>query len=767
MSHSRLWQGLSFPFQGQKNPLEQKIAAVEDSIWLRGFVQALVIVGILATDTAAGTWNSLWAVPLSILGAVWSSHRRRQRNIPVKFCIALGMILVLVLFLGRLISRSDDSRVILTELLIQLQVLHSFDLPRRKDLGYSTVIGIILLGVAATLSQTTTYGLFLLAFLAIALPVLVLDYRSRLGLVSLQLRGLGLSPRQLGPVLLAVLGLGLLIFALTPRLPGYQIRNLPVSAAIRFDGQFDGQRVINPGYMLPSARKSGTGSGQGNGTIEDTVIDPNFYYGFNSEINQNMRGTMLPKVIMRVRSQAAGFWRVLAFDEYTGRGWRISRNSKPEILRRSPFSYYFVMPKLDPTLLAPSKEVVQTFSFTAEFTNLIPALALPRELYFPTQEVALDPEGGLRSPVTLDEGLTYSVISDVPFRDRTQLGQAPTRYPKPIQQQYLQLPAGVGERIRPQAEALLANANRPLNSAYEQALFLAQALKQKYSLQGDLPLLTPGEDLVESFLLQSGGYPDHFSTALTVMLRSLGIPARLVTGLGTGEFNPFTGLYVVKNTDAFALTEVYFPTMGWFAFDPIPGHPLVPPSVEIDQTFSVLQQFWNWVAGWLPSPIAGFLAGMFALLGTAIASFFGLFSGGFTGLLLVALILAGMAGLLWLGWVSWQEWRYRRWLWGLAPMARLYQQMLDWLSRHGWEKHPAQTPLEYVQNIRSTATAPCSEAVTDISQAYLLWRYGGQAPDLPQLRRQFYNLQRIRFQPQSSGSRWQRFWKPKRSQSHP
>jgi len=50
------------------------------------------------------------------------------------------------------------------------------------------------------------------------------------------------------------------------------------------------------------------------------------------------------------------------------------------------------------------------------------------------------------------------------------------------------------------------------------------------------------------------------------MLRSIGITARLVAGFSPGEFNPFTGLYVVHNTDAYAMTEVYFPKYGWVAF---------------------------------------------------------------------------------------------------------------------------------------------------------------------------------------------------------
>jgi hypothetical protein len=61
------------------------------------------------------------------------------------------------------------------------------------------------------------------------------------------------------------------------------------------------------------------------------------------------------------------------------------------------------------------------------------------------------------------------------------------------------------------------------------------------------------------------------------MLRSIGIPARLVAGFGPGEFNPLTGFHIVRNVDAYAMTEVYFPQYGWYAFDPIPGHELLAP----------------------------------------------------------------------------------------------------------------------------------------------------------------------------------------------
>ena len=169
-----LWQKI------ESSPLPE----TEESIILRILVQALVIVGIIATDVATDSYTSIWAVPLSIIGGIWSWRRRKKRNIGAKFCIAIGMLVVLALFLGNIVAM-QDSRIALTQLLIQLQILHSFDLPRRKDLGYSMVIGLILLGVAGTISQTLAFAPWLILFLLLSLPTLVLDYRSRLGLDNL------------------------------------------------------------------------------------------------------------------------------------------------------------------------------------------------------------------------------------------------------------------------------------------------------------------------------------------------------------------------------------------------------------------------------------------------------------------------------------------------------------------------------------------------------------------------------------------------------
>jgi protein-glutamine gamma-glutamyltransferase len=751
----------------------------EDSLLLRILVQSMVVVGIVATDIAAETQMSLWAVPLSIIGATWSWYHCHGRNIGAKFGLALAMLGALGYFGLHLIGSINDTRLVLAELLVQMQVIHTFDLPRRKDLGYSMTIGLILIAVAGTLSQTLTFAIVLLLFLTIAIPVLFLDYRSRLNLAPLtitnpaQISKIGIPWQKLGQLLGLVVAIGLVIFALMPRFPGYQ-GSLPVSAPIQYEQKkFDGKGINNPGYQRKG--KAGTGGNsapqidaKGSGDRDNGKLDDNFYYGFNSQINQNLRGVMKPKVLMRVRSQAPGFWRALAFDRYTGQGWEISRNDKTIKVQRPAWDYKFMIGH--PGTKTLTKQVIQSYTALEELPNIIPGMSLATELYFPTSEIAVDLEGSLRSPVGLQQGLTYTVVSQVPYRDRAKLDKAKTNYSNKISKYYLQIPDQIAPKLQKYTQDLVDHAvqnqvgkNSPaLSSNYAKALYLAQYLKQHYRIPQDpvgLDRVPAGGDLASWFLFrcegkstscEAGGYADHFATTYTMMLRSIGIPARLAVGFDPGRFNPFTGFYEVSNTDAHALTEVYFPDHGWFAFDPIPGHPLTPPGVDEDQTFSILQQLWNWVAGWLPSPVTAWLGYLWSLtlgwLVVGIALFFGLFSQGWLGIFSGSAIAISIAFCGWWGWHQLSKWRHRQWLKKLAPVDRIYHQMLAQLSRQGISKQPTQTPLEYAQTVRDNRSATTSRLVGEISQAYTAWRYGSEAQEIDRLQELLTSLKKEKTQ---------------------
>lgn len=754
------------------NQLWQRLEAIplpktEESILLRVLVQVLVSIGIIATDVAAETQMSLWAVPLSMAGATWSWYRRKKRNVATKFAIAMGMLLTLPVFFGNLFANLNDTRLVLAELLVQLQVLHSFDLPRRKDLGYSMVIGLILLGVAGTVSQTLAFAPWLLLFLAVALPVLVLDYRSRLGLESIEppfwrsakSNSIGknknlfkyspLNPKRLAIFLAIVLAIGLTIFLLIPRFPGYQLQTFPVSSPIDLDNQnFDARNrgIANPGYVKKGEGGNGAAGASQSPTEGAGEVDPDFYYGFNSKMNQNLRGEMVKKIVMRVRSQSPGFWRVLAFDRYTGQGWEISREDKLVNVKRNRWSYQFFLGSAATN--ARTKKVIQTYRMVSELPNLLPVLSYPQQIYFPTQEIAIDPEGSVRSPVTLLEGLTYTVISEVPYRERNLLGKASENYGENIKKQYLQVPPEIEEKVKQKAEAILAKSEKAIVSAYEKALYLTQALKQQYQIQAELPFFQEDEDLVEAFLFRyQGGYPDHFATTLTIMLRSIGIPARLAVGFSSGQFNPFTGYYIVHNTDAHALVEVYFPQYGWFAFDPIPGHELIPPSFEEDPTFGVLGQFWKWVASWLPSPLTGFLSNLWSeLIGgffQTVSWLWRLFSGSLLGLFIGSIVVVSLGFFGWLGLNQLHNLRFNRRLAQLPPMERIYQQMLVILKEKGYPKHPSQTPLEYAQISRQHRQPAVADIIAEISQSYVRWRYGEDSPNIDRMQRQLKLLIRV------------------------
>ncbi|OKH13404.1 DUF3488 and DUF4129 domain-containing transglutaminase family protein [[Limnothrix rosea] IAM M-220] len=765
----------------------------EESKILRTLVQILVIIGIIATDIAS-QWSLRWfnlpvsifAVPLTIVAGLWSWKSRKDSNVGVKFLIAIGMLAMLLLFFRNLYANFNDTRLVLAELLIQLQILHGFDMPRRKDLGYSMVIGLILIGVAGTVSQSLAFAPFLLLFLAIALPVLVLDYRSRLGLESLEkliwqrrssqksirknlLQYSPLSPKRLGAILGIVLVLGMGIFAVMPRFPGYQLSTLPVSlpndapANQRFNNT--NRSLANPGYESRNNDDSGGtggatfddgnaggGDGEGDGLQGGSPVEgkgelnKTEYYGFNDKINQNLRGEMDKVLVMRVRSQAPGYWRVMAFDHYTGQGWEVTDAGNLSLTERSRWGgRFFLSPLIPPTVR--TKKIIQSYSAVKSLPNIVPAMTYPSELYFPTQEIGRDRLGNLRSPLGLLEGLTYTVVSEVPYRDRAKLAESGSEYPELITDKYLQVPPEIEEKVREVAEDILSRSNSEITIPYEKALYLAQGLKQRFPTAQEVPFFEEGEDLVESFLFKyQGGYADHYATVLTIMLRSIGIPARFATGFGEGEFNPFTGYYLVHNTDAHAVTEAYFPGQGWFTFDPLPGHEIVPTSFEDAGAFNVVTWFWEWVASWLPPPIVGFFEGLWKtsleIIGYVIIRVWRFVSGSLVGTI-VGAIAASFVGMgIWFSIKQIRGWLGRRKFARLPQMEQLYQQMLAQLKLKGDGKKDSQTPSEFLGRVKHHYQPEAVGIITEITDAYLSWRYGGQAVDTTYLQTQLNLLQR-------------------------
>jgi transglutaminase-like putative cysteine protease len=736
---------------------EFTVKGVEDSIPLRVLVQIFVFISIGAMDAIASTSNSIWAIPLSAIAGVWAWYARRKRNVIVKLLIAIAMIAMLVVFLNDIVRQVEDTKLLLARLLIQLQVLHSFDLPRRKDLGYSIVIGLILMALAATLSQTMIFALWLLGFLLVGLPILLLDHRSRLGVKteSFQLEKIGISLLPLSSLLAIVLVLGLTIFAFLPRLPGFQLRNFPVSINLSLQREIPRGGILNRQQKAQQQQSGNNGTGGNNfgktgdnGENSDLEALPQL---FAPEIDTASAGASQlskrkPELMMRVRSQAELFWRVMAYDEFTGKGWRISRNDPNQIrtIKRSPMNYEFFLPS--PTYDFPGlnksgksieyQEVVQTYTVISDkFPNLIPAAAVPTRLFFPSEDLDIDAEGMMRAPGPLPQDVTYSVISNVPERNPQLLRQMPSEYPKAIRNYYLQIPTNLSPQVRSTALAFLANAKdaegKPLklDNAYDVTVSITEGIKQNYAIQ-KLKFDPTKGDLVSQFIEQGGGEESHFVSTLAVMLRSLGIPTRYAVGFSPGKFNPFTGLYEVQNTDTQSVVEVFFPLYGWLAFDPVPNRPLFPSSIESNRTFGVIQTFWSWIANLLPSPVNNFFANLFGGIGKFLGGVMSwLIEMGWMGLAF------GLAIVFSLGIGVWSLWQLMIWWWRLQRLQRMpipqraYQEMLQWLAEQGKPKSPQQTPQEYVVSIRDRISEQQVIVIAQITQIYQDWRYGDRPID--------------------------------------
>jgi hypothetical protein len=69
------------------------------------------------------------------------------------------------------------------------------------------------------------------------------------------------------------------------------------------------------------------------------------------------------------------------------------------------------------------------------------------------------------------------------------------------------------------------------------------------------------------------GYCDYYATAMVVLARAAGLPARLVVGYASGTYDPATATYQIQADDAHSWVELYFPSLGWVVFEPTAGLP--------------------------------------------------------------------------------------------------------------------------------------------------------------------------------------------------
>ncbi len=256
------------------------------------------------------------------------------------------------------------------------------------------------------------------------------------------------------------------------------------------------------------------------------------------------------------RPRQTFYWRGVVYSGYVGVGWR---QGPAEAVLQPPYA------SLGLSERPGRRPLRQEFTLLAPHGNTLYAAGDPHSV---DRAVTARRQQESEDLVALEgRADNYHVLSLVPQVTARQLAEAPATYPPQIVEVYLALPSSLPERVVDLAKEATAEVGTP----YARALALEAYLR---SFSYDLEVAKPpeGRDVVDYFLFDlQRGYCDYFASAMVVMARSVGIPARLAVGYAMGNYDFQQGTYVVTEKDAHAWPELYFPDYGWIPFEPTSG----------------------------------------------------------------------------------------------------------------------------------------------------------------------------------------------------
>ncbi|MDE2824048.1 MAG: transglutaminase-like domain-containing protein, partial [Chloroflexota bacterium] len=177
---------------------------------------------------------------------------------------------------------------------------------------------------------------------------------------------------------------------------------------------------------------------------------------------------------------------------------------------------------------------------------------------------------GWRFSERTEENVAYSMSSYVSIATDENLREAGTEYEKFLTDHYLQLPSSLPDKVPELAGRVTEDADNPL----DKALAIQEYLRgPEFTFSLDIEAPPTGADGVDWFLFDSKtGYSDYYASSMTVMLRSVGVPARMAAGYAPGLLNE-AGQRVIRDHDSHVWTQVYFPDYGWIDFEPSPNWP--------------------------------------------------------------------------------------------------------------------------------------------------------------------------------------------------
>jgi hypothetical protein len=509
------------------------------------------------------------------------------------------------------------------------------------------------------------------------------------------------------------------------------------------------------------------------GYFARTGLQPSLMSGFTDNVELGQIGEIKKSsaVVMRVRTGAPVNypmlrWRGIALTNFDGHRWYsteskrktkkpesngwISLMSGKELEGRPAVQVQFIallQPLASDALFAPAQVMALRGNFSGDAGTYDGAV---RRSY-----VAVDSTGSIYNPSHNYSQIRYEGVSILPVARPTQARLAGTNYAEEIRETYLQLPPQLDRRI-PELARKMAG---PTDNPYDQSLAIESYFRANYAYTLNLTG-KPGGDPLAHFLFDTkAGHCEYFATAMTVMLRTLGIPSREVNGFLPGEYNDVGGDYIVRASDAHSWVEAYFPGTGWLTFDPTP-----PSNDEATGLLSRLALYVDWFQltwnEWVINYDFSHQISLARSVGQTTTDWkkkwrdqFQRFqdhgmerltewqrSHGLMRFLFPVLLVLALA-MLRLGWLR----SFFRWL-GFAWLAkmpesqqanpqlasRLYAELLRLLEKRGFSRRETQTPREFAETF--ALQGGLAPAVQEFTNLYVQSRFGGLPCDAFRLR---------------------------------
>jgi transglutaminase-like putative cysteine protease len=691
-----------------------------------------------ATLASTGRLDGL-SLLLAGIGLVlrgWQLARNYEFRISERWTswITLGYVLFYAADYFLFSARSSTPFVAATvHLVLFAMVVKIFSIQRDRDYVYLAVLAFLEVLAASVLTVDTIFLASFALFLLVAVNTLV----------SFELRH---SARV----------------AEICALSGEQQRRLPRSLSAYTLALVAGILLLAAGLFFVLPRAAG-------GYLAALATQSQVVSGFNNEVNLGSIGEIkqLNSVVMYVQflgnSQAAPTlrWRGVTLGLFDGHRWFNPVQDGTLLSRADGRLDFTPLYPLWNDVLVPAHH--RGLPHTTHYRVLMEPIGenvfflapKPQALLGPALEISADDTGAVRDIDRERVINSYEAISVIEPPNPAELRADSTVYPPEIQLRYLQLPKRLDPRVRELAEQVTQEAANP----YDKAMALQSHLRTQYGYTLQLPSSPPPDPLANFLFERKRGHCEYFASAMAIMLRTLGIPARLVNGFLSGEFNQFTGSYVVRARDAHSWVEAYFPGHGWVTFDPTPGDPDA--AAEASSRFMLYldagREFWReWIinydfshqrrltysttlnvrtkayriAAWFHKKYAallqlaersrnrvrrapqGWLAALFCLI--------------------LALAVAVKSRQVYRALASHRLARHPE----RAPRSCAtvwYERALRALARRGWRKQPAQTPAEFVASISDPALR---NSLAEFTTHYERARFADSAEDaqrLPQL----------------------------------